>query len=428
MLAMQWQLERSQWWTPESILEHQFRQIRLLAAHAVASVTWYRNALRDTGIGSASDLTPGTFRRWPILRKREVRPNEDALRAASYPKEHGGTMETWTTGSTGEPTRVVHTQAVEFFTHALIMRENLWHERDFSRRFAAIRSMKRKASLPGWGVPNAMFATGPGCVLDSATDVDAQLDWLVAERPGYLVSQANNLRALILRSRETGQAPPGIDQLITISDTPASDLAELARETWHARLVATYSSEEFGSIAVQCPGHGHYLVHAENLYLEVLRDDGEPCAPGETGRVVITALHNFVMPLIRYEIGDYAQLGGACPTGRGLPVLARVVGRERNMARDPDGRRFWPSFPAKMWIAIAPFRRVQLVQHTPSVIEARFVIERELTAPESARLVEALRGRLGYPFEIRLARVPAIERAPGDKYEEFISLLPQDRA
>ncbi|HKZ74431.1 MAG TPA: hypothetical protein VJ011_10220, partial [Steroidobacteraceae bacterium] len=193
-------------------------------------------------------------------------------------------------------------------------------------------------------------------------------------------------------------------------------------------LVATYSSEEFGSIAVQCPGHGHYLVHAENLYLEVLRDDGEPCAPGETGRVVITALHNFVMPLIRYEIGDYAQLGGACPTGRGLPVLARVVGRERNMARDPDGRRFWPSFPAKMWIAIAPFRRVQLVQHTPSVIEARFVIERELTAPESARLVEALRGRLGYPFEIRLARVPAIERAPGDKYEEFISLLPQDRA
>jgi len=30
----------------------------------------------------------------------------------------------------------------------------------------------------------------------------------------------------------------------------------------------------------------------------------EACAPGEIGRVVVTPLHNFAMPLFRYDIGD----------------------------------------------------------------------------------------------------------------------------
>ena len=39
--------------------------------------------------------------------------------------------------------------------------------------------------------------------------------------------------------------------------------------------------------------------------------------------MVITDLHNFATPLIRYELGDYAEVGTPCPTGRGLPVLNR---------------------------------------------------------------------------------------------------------
>ena len=49
------------------------------------------------------------------------------------------------------------------------------------------------------------------------------------------------------------------------------------------------------------------------------------------GRVVVTHLHNYAMPLIRYEIGDYAIAGGNCDCGINLPVLERVVGRTRNL-------------------------------------------------------------------------------------------------
>ena len=76
--------------------------------------------------------------------------------------------------------------------------------------------------------------------------------------------------------------------------------------------------------------------------MEVLDNHGRPCKEGETGRVVLTDLHNFTMPLIRYEIGDYAEVGPPCACGRGLPVLARILGRSRNMLTLPAGDRIWP--------------------------------------------------------------------------------------
>ena len=64
--------------------------------------------------------------------------------------------------------------------------------------------------------------------------------------------------------------------------------------------------------------------------IEILDESGHAFGPEEAGRVVVSDLHNFAMPLIRYEIGDYAAPGEACPYGRGLPVLRRVLGRTRN--------------------------------------------------------------------------------------------------
>src|SRR3546814_16158281 len=105
-----------------------------------------------------------------------------------------------------------------------------------------------------------------------------------------------------------------------------------------------YSSQECGYFALQAPGHDHYLVQAEVVLLEVLRADGSPCEPGETGRVVVTPLTNYAMPLLRYEIGDFATVGAASPCGRGLPVLDRILGRVRNMLVPPDRQRHWTAF------------------------------------------------------------------------------------
>ena len=129
------------------------------------------------------------------------------------------------------------------------------------------------------------------------------------------------------------------------------------------------------------------------------------------------------MPLIRYELGDYAEVGTACSCGRGLPVLAKIHGRRRNMVTLPDGRRHWPSFPAEIWRDVAPVEQFRLVQRHLDRIEVNYVMARDLTPEEMSQLESALASRFGFRFHIVWKRHGALDCGPGYKYEDFVSEL-----
>ncbi len=251
MLALQWQLERSQWWPRATLVEHQFRQVRALLGHAIANVPYYGDALARAGLRNIEDLDAKSFLRWPILRKSMVRGNEALLRAKPYPPEHGQSSWTYTTGSTGEPLRVAHTGLTRFFFDALAIRDHLLHERRFAEKYAVFKPSLPAARYPGWGAINALFETGPLVTQDSGLDVAVQLDWLVAEKPGYVQGRAANLLALLRHSRASGKVPQGIRQLLVYGDMRPPDLAALAREVWNAGVAATYSCMELGALASQ---------------------------------------------------------------------------------------------------------------------------------------------------------------------------------
>ena len=60
---------------------------------------------------------------------------------------------------------------------------------------------------------------------------------------------------------------------------------------------------------------------------------GAEVDPGAMGRVLVTTLENYLMPLVRYEIGDYAIAArGTCSCGRTLPLIGRVMERESKVA------------------------------------------------------------------------------------------------
>lgn len=422
MLAMQFQLGQSQWWKPEDLLEHQFRQLRLLAGHALAKVPFYRDHLRHSGIRTVAELDPETYRRWPLLRSVDITTRQPELTALQFPKEHGGAFESFTSGATGTPKRILQTEAAQFFAHAMVLRDHLWHRRDFAAKFGAIRFFAVEGSQPTWSrITHAVFETGPASELDVTTDLPVQLDWLMREKPAYLLTPPSNLRALLKESEQTGRAPSGLRQVITYAESLPGGLRERVRRQWEAPLVDSYSCTEAGALALQCPEASHYHVQAENVYVEVLREDGNPCAPGESGRVVITPLHNFAMPLLRYEAGDYATLGAACTCGRGLPVLETILGRVRNMAVDPLGRRYQPGFDQALEDTGLPVEQFQFVQVDAATVEMSYVMPRELKAGEMNRFQEAVRTRLPYPFEMRFRRVEAIARSASGKYEGFIS-------
>jgi phenylacetate-CoA ligase len=147
------------------------------------------------------------------------------------------------------------------------------------------------------------------------------------------------------------------------------------------------------------------------------------CAPGETGRVVVSNLHNFAMPLLRYELGDYAEAGGPCPCGRGLPTLKRVLGRKRNMLVLPNGDRQWPLTGLYEYRDIAPIRRAQVVQLDLERLELRLVADRAVTKDEERRLIEVVHRWVGHPFKVQFTYLEAFPEKANGKFEDFISLI-----
>jgi phenylacetate-CoA ligase len=185
-----------------------------------------------------------------------------------------------------------------------------------------------------------------------------------------------------------------------------------------------YTTREAGYVALQCPDYQHYHIQSENVLVEILDDNGLPCPPGEVGRVVITSLHNFAYPLIRYEIGDYAEVGETCPCGRGLPVIQQVMGRVRNMMQLPDGEQRWPLLNYRAYREIVPLRQLQLIQRSTNNIEVHLVTERSVTTAEESSLAEAIRASLGYHFALRFNYCKEIPRSKSGKFEDFMCEIP----
>lgn len=422
MLAVQYQLKESQWWPGEVLHASQRGQLRRLLAHAFATVPFYRERFIKAGLDPTAEPCPESFYTLPLLRRTEVQTDPDAFLSRSVPPDHGRVIEHQTSGSTGRPIRTRGTAITQFFWNAITLRDHLWHGRDLMGKLASVRTTVKDGSGSGWGPStDVTFETGPSATLNIRADTATQIEWLKKEDPDYLLSHPSNILALARLSIGERIRIPSLKEVRTFGETVGPELREACMEAWGVKVVDAYSAQEIGYIALQCPASECYHIQSESVLVEILDADGRPCAPGETGRVVITTLHNFAMPLIRYEILDYAEAGGPCACGRGLPVIKRVLGRARNMVTLPDGGQHWPSFPAEKWAPVAPVRQMQLVQRSRTDITARIVADRALGPGEEGRLTVVLQESLGYRFRITFEYLEEIPRKANFKYEDFVS-------
>lgn len=213
---------------------------------------------------------------------------------------------------------------------------------------------------------------------------------------------------------------PHLKAVRTYGEVVHPDVRAVCRETWGVPVQDMYSCEEVGYMALQCPEHEHYHVQSETVLVEVLDDAGQPCGPGQIGSVVLTPLHNFAMPLLRYAIGDFAEVGEACPCGRGLPVLKRILGRRRNRVVLPDGRGSWPDIGG-LWAAIPDVDQIQLIQRDADHVEVRFVRQLPLQLGEEAQVTARIREALGHPFRLTFTCQDAIPRQPNGKHNTFVT-------
>ena len=427
LFALLQQLEESQWWPYETLLEQQLRQLERVLAYAARHVPFYAERLKVLRGVPRGGLTLEAFRQIPLLKRSDIQDAGDALVSRNIPADHKPVGEVRTSGSTGRPITVKGTAITQMMLRANNLRYHRWFKRDFTRKVAAIRLLKG-AQLKAAAADKAMgwadaYPSGPMVLRHITTPLSEQLDWLLKEDPDYLLTFPSNLMALVQRSRELGVKPKKLSQAITLGEVLDPSVREACTAGWGVPVADAYSSEEFGMIAVQCPDHPehHYHVQAESVLLEILDDTGLPCRPGQIGRMVVTSLNNYATPLIRYAIGDMIEAGAACSCGRGLPMIARILGRTRNMLHLPSGEQICPRFKFEDFTYRFRIRQFQVIQESVEQLTLRLVVDRALTAEQERGIAQMLVASATHPFRVRFEYVPEIPRAVSGKFEEFRS-------
>ncbi len=428
-LAVLFELEQSQWWSEKKLRKHQFLQLRFLLKHCNDQVPYYKDIFKNLLLSDS--ISQEQWLGIPLLTRNTVQANGSYLRAKVMPPGHGALSKQFTSGSTGKPVEVLGTDITKFFWNVFALRAHLWHQQDLNGSVSVIRRTEDEgAKLPSgqhydnWGrATNGVIKTGPSSMLSIFTPISEQVKWLLKEQPNYLLTNPSVLQDLALYCRRENIKIPSLYEVHTISEALPEGLRELCKEVWDAKLVDVYSSIELGYLAIQCPQHEHYHIQSEGVLIEILDENGQPCAPGEVGRVIVTNLHNYATPLIRYELGDYAEVGELCDCGRGLPVIKRIQGRYRGMITLPTGERSWPDLGIVKLNTIAPVQQFQVIQHSLADIEVKLVLPRPIREEERASLIALFHQTLRHPFNVTIVQVDNIPRSAGGKYEEFISRL-----
>lgn len=424
-IAMLRYLEASQWWPSAKLRSFQFLQLSYLLQQAYQHVPYYQHHyVRFASVTPA--ILAEIWSEVPLITRSTLQQNFALLQHQALSPQHGKPAVIKTSGSTGQPVSVLKDTILQFFYNVLALRNHHWHQYDFSKKIAVIRDTTIAGTEPPlgatfehWGsYTTSVIKTSP-CHMLQICDVREQAQWLKSTNPHYLMCYPTVLKELLSLNIPK---PPLLQSVTTFGELVEPALRKRLHESWQTPLIDTYSSSEMGYIALQCPEYDHYHVQDEHVLVEILNKDNTSCQPGEIGRVVVTSLHNLAFPLIRYDIGDYAEVGEPCPCGRGLQVLKRIWGRQRNMLTLPNGEKRWPSFTGKSDINLLSLfknTQFQVTQKTHQDIEISIV-----SPPlEEAELIPKLQTLFGAPFNITFCYVDYIPRSHSGKYEDFRSLV-----
>jgi phenylacetate-CoA ligase len=412
-------LRRTQWLEADVLARTQGEVLRDLLVHASEHVPFYRRLFAEGGFDPRRVTSRDDLRDLPLLTRETVRERYEDL---VDPAWRGRNIRKQTSGTSGVPLRFEYTNVSEGWRQAMRLRAYGWA--GYRQGLPTVHYWGIGTHLPR-GLRALKMRADRSLRREVYVDCGRQDDEAMAAmartvertRPHAIVAYAGALasfaRWVIEHRARAWDDVPVIGGAEAMS---AADRAALER-AFGPHVYETYGARETMLIAAECEAHDGMHVAEENIIVEILRDDGRPAAPGETGKVAVTDLHNTGMPLVRYVNGDLATWSpaGRCRCGRSLRRIARVDGRTSDTMRDGRGAPVSGMvFYSLLNSLEAEIREFQAVQRRSGAVELRIVPghawSRARFAETARRLSSYLPGR---PF--RVVVVDAIERDASGK-------------
>lgn len=383
----------------EELQKLRSRALRALLEHCYDLVPYYREIFAGLQIRRRHLRDPAILEELPILDKATIAANAQRLRPEFLTPEQRDTKITRTSGTTGQPTSIHHDRRSMGMFPWLKQRELRWFRYDPMGTLLSIRPdeelartaegalLKRREilQLDNWPYMAGLFQTGKSWAFTNLNTIHDQVELLNRLRPNYLIMQSSGLEFISLQEidRETRDRLRGV-QGIANTLTPA--MRAQIESALGVPVHQDYGLNEIGIVAARCPEGGRYHVHEEHCLVEIVDEQGGPCAAGSKGRLLITSLTNYTMPLLRYDADDLAEAtSGPCSCGRTLSSFGPVHGRYRRTAFLPEGTfERWGGLQASVYRLAkarpATVRRYQAYQDLSEAMEMRIDCDEEIFA------------------------------------------------
>ncbi len=333
------QMERNQYLPLDQILFMRDKKIRDLITHAYHNIQYYKEIFNKNGI-SPNDINGyDDLKHLPILKKKDILGIEDRL---IDPHTSHKLYTRKTSGSTGMTLHFKKEALALALNDAIMYRCYAWY---------GIGVAEKQVRF--WGVPVVfsirMKEQFKDIILNririSAFDISAntclkQYQRIRRFRPAYFYGYTTAIYGFCSFAMKLGLDlnELGLKAVICTAEKMYPHHRDLFDEVFKCPVVDEYGSSENGIIAFQCR-QGNMHVMADHLALEFVDENSKHVKPGELGKIVITDLVGYAMPLIRYEIGDMGRyLEETCTCGITLPLMEVVEGRKEDFIRTKEGR------------------------------------------------------------------------------------------
>ena len=223
-----------------------------------------------------------------------------------------------------------------------------------------------------------------------------------------------------LDSIASGSIDCNLKSVVGISESLNPSTKESIKKYFDVDMVSRYSNAENGMIAQQPKGKEYFDINWASYYVEILNlHHDEQAKPGELGRVVITDLFNYYMPIIRYDTGDVGMMSDLIHNNKTRKVLEKIEGRKMDMIRSTSGEILSTS----ILLLINNYKEVtqrQIIQKTKTEYIFKLIVKNKPFKRED-EFINEFKNYLGQDAVITLKFVDTIPLLPSGKQQSIIN-------
>ncbi|MHA1927247.1 MAG: phenylacetate--CoA ligase family protein [Candidatus Thorarchaeota archaeon] len=331
-------LKRNQWKPRDQLIDEQNEKLRRLVQFSYDYVPYYRRKFKTLKLQPHDIREIADLEKLPPIDKRTIISNKQDF----YPRGYRTKFNTRTTGgTTGTPFSFRISHRVRFLSAALIYRG--WSAAGYSLG-DRILFFAGSSLIPKESTTLSKLANQIGRNLRSVSSFDISpqslnycLDLISSWKPSYLRGYPSSIVELANHIDKMKKDPPQLKAIFTTSENLYPHIRERIESVFGAKVYDGYGANDGGVQSFECE-HTKMHVSTERSILEVV-DKDNIATVGETGRILATDLENYIMPLLRYDIGDDAVASDEdCTCGRGSPILDSLIGRTVSIFVTPDGK------------------------------------------------------------------------------------------